>query len=329
MILVRYHIPMEYRSVADLNDSIVGALPLLPRDVDLIVGIPRSGLLAASILALHLNLPLTDVEGFIEGRILGYGRRYTMGNRKAFDLESVKKVLVLDDSAGSGTTMSKVREKLSGSQVSGKEIVYAAVYTDPLTKESVDIAFETCSSPRVFEWNIMHHPVLSESCVDIDGVLCLDPSVEENDDSINYLDFLANAKPLVIPTIEVGYLVTSRLEKYRSETEVWLAKHGVMYKKLFMLDLPDRETRMNLASYADFKAMVYAETNARLFIESSLNQSQEIANLSGKQVLCFETRKMINPEGLVARSKLLFQKKGKPAFRKSAFYPIYRFLKGW
>ena len=32
--------------------------------------VAASGLLAASILALHLNVPLTDLEGFVEGRII-------------------------------------------------------------------------------------------------------------------------------------------------------------------------------------------------------------------------------------------------------------------
>ena len=58
---------MNYRSVNDLNHCIVANLHRLPRDIDLVVGIPRSGVLAASLIALHLNLPLVDLDGFIEG----------------------------------------------------------------------------------------------------------------------------------------------------------------------------------------------------------------------------------------------------------------------
>ena len=36
----------------------------VPHDVDLIVGIPRSGMLVASILSLKLNLPMTDLYAF-------------------------------------------------------------------------------------------------------------------------------------------------------------------------------------------------------------------------------------------------------------------------
>lgn len=60
---------MNYRSIVDLNSDIKKWISELPNDLDLIVGIPRSGLLVANLLALHLNLPLTDVEGLIENRI--------------------------------------------------------------------------------------------------------------------------------------------------------------------------------------------------------------------------------------------------------------------
>lgn len=36
---------MEYRSIAELNDQVVDWIDALPRDLDLIVGIPRSGML--------------------------------------------------------------------------------------------------------------------------------------------------------------------------------------------------------------------------------------------------------------------------------------------
>ena len=38
---------MHYRSISDMNDAIVRNLHRLPRDIDLVVGVPRSGILAA------------------------------------------------------------------------------------------------------------------------------------------------------------------------------------------------------------------------------------------------------------------------------------------
>ncbi|RUU06821.1 phosphoribosyltransferase, partial [Mesorhizobium sp. M7A.T.Ca.TU.009.01.3.2] len=37
---------MHYRSISDMNDAIVRGLHRLPRDIDLVVGVPRSGVLA-------------------------------------------------------------------------------------------------------------------------------------------------------------------------------------------------------------------------------------------------------------------------------------------
>ena len=45
------------------------------------------------------------------------------------------------------------------------------------------------------------------------------PTKEQNDDGPEYVSFLLNAVPLYLPGSKIGTLVTSRLEKYRVETE--------------------------------------------------------------------------------------------------------------
>lgn len=54
---------MDYRSVGDLNGILAKSVHKVPEDVDLIVGVPRSGMLAGTLLALHTNRQLTDVDG--------------------------------------------------------------------------------------------------------------------------------------------------------------------------------------------------------------------------------------------------------------------------
>ena len=58
---------MNYRSINDLNETILRKLHLISRDIDLVVGVPRSGMLPANLLALYLNLPYTDIHSFING----------------------------------------------------------------------------------------------------------------------------------------------------------------------------------------------------------------------------------------------------------------------
>ncbi len=201
--------------------------------------------------------------------------------------------------------MRKVKTKIKEANLPF-EIFYGAVYVTPLGTKEVDFWYEIVNPPRVFEWNIMHHNILLNSCVDLDGVLCRDPRPEEDDDGPRYKEFIKNAEPLVIPTKTIGWIVTCRLEKYRKLTEEWLKKHGIKYKHLVMLDLPDKETRQKLRIHARYKAQVYKSTGAELFIESSKDQSIEIARLSRKPVFCFETGEMIYSE-----FALLFEKYNK------------------
>lgn len=284
---------VNYRSLTDLNKIIVENLPRFPRDIDLVVGIPRSGLLAANLLALHLNLPLTDLEGFINGHVFSGGSR-----QKRTDITLTRprfrKVLVIDDSVGSGATMGQTRQTVAQSAVQA-EVLYGCVFITSEAKNAVDLYFEICPGPRVFEWNIMHSWILETACVDIDGVLCRDPTEEENDDGAKYEHFVSTVQPLIIPTVRIGHLVTCRLEKFRRPTEQWLASHGFQYNKLIMMDLPDKSARIKAGNHAAYKAHFYQKTDSVLFIESSLEQARAIAQLTGKNVFCVQTREMLFP----------------------------------
>lgn len=300
---------MNFRSINDMNQAIVKNLYKVPDDIDLIVGVPRSGLLAANILALHLHLPLTDVSGFCDGRIISSGKRMN-GRDKDFSL--IKKALVLDDSLYWGTSMDEVRHKL-GDCIQDVQILYSAVFMRPGYENKVDIYFEHCPEPRVFEWNLMNHPFIRKACVDIDGVLCPDPTEDENDDGVNYLKFIENAPPLLRIRQKIGYLVTNRLEKYRFQTEKWLKKNNIEYDELIMLNLPDKNTRRKVGKYGVFKGEFYKKkVDSKIFIESSYKQSLEIARISGKPVYCVDNRVMVYPNSLSA---------GKQTVRK-IFYRI-------
>jgi uncharacterized HAD superfamily protein len=288
---------MNYRSVADLNDDVIAGLPLIPADVELVVGIPRSGLLAGTLVALALNVPITDVEGFLAGRILSSGRTRRRDLFQA-DPHKARRVLVMDDSADTGQSIREARERLI-SAFPKIPFSFCVVYGTSSRCAGVDITLKVVPQPRLFQWNVMHHNMLDRCCVDIDGVLCIDPTEHENDDGENYLEFLLNASPLHTPTRQIGWLVTSRLEKYRKETEDWLHKRGIQYGELVMLDLPTREARLQSRSHATFKADVYRKRpSALLFIESEREQARDICRLAGKPVLSIGSQEMFTPEPL-------------------------------
>lgn len=280
---------MYYKSLADLGRAVAEASSLVPGDVDLVVGVPRSGLLAANLLALHLGLRLADFDGFLEGRVLSNGRRTITGGDRP-----VRHALVLDDSISTGAQMEAIHRRLAAREL-GCKVTTAAVFVAPERVEMVDIVFEVLGNPRAFEWNLMNNYLLPSACVDIDGVLCIDPTEEENDDGPRYEQFLASATRLHRPAVKVGWLVTSRLEKYRAATERWLASHGVEYGELIMLDLPSKAARQEARAHGSFKAKVYSRTPSSLFIESDEGQAREIASRSGKPVLCVGSHRMYYP----------------------------------
>lgn len=281
---------MNYRSVSELNRDTRQLARELPDRIDLVVGIPRSGLLAANLLCLSLDVPMTDVEGLCEGRILQTGHRYD----GAVSFDDVETVLVVDDSVDTGRQMRETKGRLAEMEFPF-DLEYGAIYISSQGHREVDHWVDVISKPRVFEWNMMHHPMLKQFCVDIDGVLCRDPTREENDDGPRYREFLTTVEPRVVPTEKIGWLVTCRLEQYRDETEAWLDRHGIEYENLVMMDLPSKEARKRRGNHAEYKAEVYRRTDADLFIESSRQQATKICDLTRKPVHCYEENEMLNP----------------------------------
>lgn len=274
---------VNFRSVDDMNQLIKSKLHLIP-DVDCIVGVPRSGMLPASLIALYLSKPLISVE-----QIGSQSNRFT--SRVPLNDMNIHKALVVDDSCFSGNAMNKVKDFLKSYK--NIQFIYSAIYVTLASANKVDFYFDTVEQWRVWEWNIMDHLILESSCVDLDGVLCVDPTLEENDDGKNYLKFLATAKPKFIPTHRIKAIVTCRLEKYRSATESWLQQHGVKYDKLYMMNLPDAKTRQQLGQYAHYKARIYDEIEASLFIESNPVEARGIAMMTGKPVYCLGNNQFI------------------------------------
>jgi orotate phosphoribosyltransferase len=285
---------INYRSIKDLNATIKRSLYILPKDVGLIVGIPRSGLLAANLIALHLNLPFTDLAGLFEKRIFETGERKLRNENYHREELSETKILVVDDSLLSGSSMRIIKKRTKKARLNN-EILFGAIFVSPETRSEVDFYFEEICGPRIFEWNLMHSTVITHSCVDIDGVLCEDPTKEQNDDGKRYEKFLINAKPLHLPSRRIGHLVSCRLEKYRGLTEEWLKRHQIKYGTLHLMDLPNKKARLESNSHGSFKAKIYKSTGAMMFIESSLRQAIEICRIANSAVLCTETNEMLYP----------------------------------
>jgi uncharacterized HAD superfamily protein/hypoxanthine phosphoribosyltransferase len=278
---------MNYRNISQLNDIIVNNISKIPYDIDLVVGIPRSGIIPANLIALYRNTPFVSLTEFIKGEFFSGGSRL-----RKYDTDSIKKVLIVDDSLYYGQAISICKQKVQNLNYNF-QYIYAVIYIVPEKISVVDIYFEILPNPRVFQWNIMHYPDMSEWCLDLDGVLCVDPTEEENDDGLLYKNFILTAKPLFLPTVKINTIVSCRLEKYREPTIVWLKQHNVKYDNLVLLDLPTKDARIKWGKYGKYKAEIYLKSNCSLFIESSLSQAKEISKISKKPVFCIENFDMI------------------------------------
>lgn len=293
---------MNFRTYDDLTKCIIRNLHKIPRDIDLIVGIPRSGTMAANILALYLNLPFADIEKFVHGGDIKTGttRKSASWIRSIHD---AKHVLVVDDSVSSGRAISETKKVFRQNHISCK-VIYLAVYALAVSCKKVDIYFELCEQPRMFEWNFMHHWALEFCCMDIDGVLCEDPSFFQNDDGKRYEEFLNSAVPKFLPTQKVGILVSSRLEQYREQTEKWLSKYAIEYGDLKLMQNMTAKERAVDGRHAEYKAKIYKDSNAILFFESDYDQALEICSLSGRPVFCVNNMTLVKSNNVMEKMKV-------------------------
>lgn len=275
---------LSVRSVADLNLAIVSNLHRLDRKAfDVVVGIPRSGMIPASLIATHLQKPLADVQSFANGLAWGKsGVPQSAGGR----------VLLVDDTTNKGGAMARacavIRHRAAG-------ITRFAVYgpyqvEDP--QSVCDIWCEVVHGPRAFQWNMFRHIRMDRWCFDFDGVLCRDPTKEENDDGERYLRFIETAEPLFIPTRPIGHIVTGRLEKYRAATDAWLQRYGITYQSMTMMQFATKADRMAAGGRGQWKADKFNRIGAEFFIESDPKQAGIIAKLSGLPVWCVRTQSL-------------------------------------
>ena len=286
---------MIYTSYKDMADVIRRNIWKIPSDVGLIVGIPRSGMIPALMIAELLNIRCADIETFAHG-----GCTFACGGRgKLIRKDEVKKVLVLDDTVNEGTAMSRAKRKVEHMQ-GEYDILFGCVYAEGVdAKQHVDIYLHDIRRPKeriyVYEWNVLHHyPYIMNYCMmDIDGLICKEPPDER--DTAAYEAYLPNAIPMVIPSGPVGALVTYRLEKYRDVTEDWLHRHGVQYSQLIMFPANTYYERQRTMSPGTFKAGIYANARwAELFIESDDITADWLNSKVHKPVFSYETGEFYN-----------------------------------
>ncbi|MGK7910765.1 MAG: phosphoribosyltransferase family protein, partial [Synechococcus sp.] len=294
---------VNYISYDELSKDIYCNLDRIHKlNIDLVVGIPRSGMIPAYMIALALNVICIDLDALIHNREVNRGQtrklRFDHEEKLPHDFGNI---LLVDDTIFTGNSLKRELQKIPAS-LRGK-ITTFAVYSSKKKRNDIDQYLKFLPGPRIFEWSIFHHRFIGRSCVDIDGVLCFDPTEEQNDDGEKYINFILNAPPKFLPTGEVDALVTNRLEKYRPQTKLWLDKHNIKYKKLIMLDLPSKEERQKSGANFTHKPEYYRKSDNIIFIESDISQAKTIHQKTGKAVFCVDANILIDSNYFIAIKK--------------------------
>ncbi|MBX3444250.1 MAG: phosphoribosyltransferase [Planctomyces sp.] len=270
-------------------------IPRLPPDITRVVGVARSGLIPASILAAHLHLPLATLDQQT-GAIVdcGHGWRLRGAERRS------GRTLIVDDTVHSGAGLANVRKI---TEPLGDRL-FAAVYVRPQASPKPDVWSVDLIGPHYLEWNLFSSPVTPHCAFDFDGILCHDVPPDHDDDGGLYLDTIVNTPPLYLPRRTPVHIVTARLEKYRQHTLDWCAKWGVPVASLTMGTWATAQERWATPDVVPaFKAAAFdrlAREGAIFggpptFVESCPDQARRIAELSGRWTLCPETAELHRP----------------------------------
>lgn len=292
---------MKYITLADLTTAVRKNIWKIPHDIDFVIGIPRSGMLPATIIAEFINVPLIDLHSLCRGGIPSGGNRLSLVKKQTKDR---MKVLVVDDTVFSGTSMKAARKVLEPLEEK-IDLVYCAAFLEGPGENTIDIYLEDVRMYTnnykdivIYEYNIFHHYAPTSMCCmyDIDGVFCMDPPDERDEET--YRDYIANAVPLFVPKVPIGKIVTYRLQKNEQITKDWLERHGIRYGKLIMFPAQTWEERNATGITPEqMKAEAYMnDDQSKLFIESNDWQARRIWEISKKPVLCVETNKLYGGE---------------------------------
>lgn len=296
----------EFLTINDLNAATLALAAKIPL-VRGVAGVPVSGMLCAPILSTLLHVPLYEASYEFGLRRCAHGYR---GLTRKVD-ESLP-LLVVDDTISSGRSLADLRKRLEGET----NLIYAVPIASVRAHDQVDFYGRLYAEPHLLEWNLPNTGYIGTlgfphfergkgTMVDFDGVLCPDPPrvFEETikEDREAYLEWIKNAQlgSFVSRMYPIPDIVSYRCEYTRQATESWLARQGIIYERLHLWGDASQSPEMQATSRTwaakDWKGHIYNHSNAGLFVESNEIQSQDIASVASKPVLCWGRKQLILP----------------------------------
>lgn len=290
----------RYVRQADMIEAAQRLAGKLPRDIAVVAGVPRSGMMPAAAIANCLSLPLAEMTKDGAFRMLSNGHRGVH--------HAPGKILVVDDTVYSGLQITTIRNKSTM-----PNLAFAAIYTTPTGAHVPDYFAEILPSPHFLEWNLFNGHMLHGNAsdrnlkggigLDLDGLLCENPpfSTEREDEQPGEAEYWF--EHLAPPTWHrpvlrsIPLVITARLERYRAATLRWLASWRMRVEDLVMHPAETARARGDSASW---KAQQLRDRGVRWYVESNTDPAVRLSRTW--------------PEGYVLDVESgRFYRKGKPA----------------
>lgn len=264
-----------------------------------IIGVPRSGMLPATILSQELHLGLCSINEFFDNN--GDDKVFNRHGTRPIDHPKDGPYIVVEDSNYNGQNLGITMNSLKQHFPNKKFISCAAFLEGPTQFYKADITLRDireeaqASVGRValYQWSFLDCWWNWKFLWDLDGVMCIDPPADSNTEA--YEAYLDNPIPLHIPKTPSNYpisICTYRLKKYAPQTNKFLKDNGINCNTLWMYNADTKEER-NLKPAPVYKAEMYkSHPEYMLYIESNDYEAQAIWKLSEKPVYCFSTGKL-------------------------------------
>lgn len=290
---------MDYITYNNLIEDIKNNLWKIPRDIDGIIAIERSGIVPAMVISQYVNIPMALFNTFLSHSSENINELFEPHGEKLMNKpKNTKKYLIIDDTVCSGKQM---KEKIDTIKAIHPEFTYVScvMYLDAFGGNRIyipDIYLDIHNDNYVlYEWSLFRDGINNLTLYDFDGVLCYDPPSDTN--ILEYEKYLKNPKPKFNIITANKYfdfpinICSYRIKKYYQETVDFLIKYGYKPGQIFLFNAETIEERNKIPSYI-YKAHVYQNSNFRLFVESNDYEALMINQITKRPVLSIEKNKL-------------------------------------
>lgn len=250
--LGRWHRP-EYVTLERLAQDCRVLAAKLPPDLAGVVGVARSGMHPATVLAMLLHVPLYALRS-THGDIIDAGRGWRLGDRSPGG-----PLVVVDDTRMTGRSLSRA-QAIVAQHLLDRDVRYAVVYRNPRVKQLPQISYyaRDLEPPHFLEWNMynsIHAPHLA-TCAET---------------LLRY--------PMLRAPVKLVLAVGDRMA-----AEAALAARGMSAERLETHPGGDGD------ALARWKAGVLDGTRLTYYVEDDDAQARQVAGLTGRIVICPTSR---------------------------------------